>query len=170
MSYSIKRATLIADQLERLATQNAHQLAGQFANLDFWIAEVIDAIRVIQQYPDRFRRLRDAQVAWVRAHDTKVSGYCPICGGACEFDPRTPDPPLRIRSEELADARAALQRAGRAYLLRLYKAHLLEKDAVRRACDQLDIGVEEEDFHRVPHPADDDHPKRDALPDPDRTR
>ena len=170
MSYSIKRATLIAEHLERLATQNAHQLAGQFANLDFWIAEAADAIRVMEQYPVRFRRLRDAQVAWVRAHDTKVSGYCLICGGVCEFDPRTPDPPLRIRSEELADARTVLQRAGRAYLLRLYRAHLLEKDAVQRVCDQLDIGVEEDDFHRVAPPPDDDQPTPDLLRDPSRKR
>jgi hypothetical protein len=47
MSYSIKRAALISDQLERLATQNAHQLAGQFGNLDFWIAEAVGAIRVV---------------------------------------------------------------------------------------------------------------------------
>lgn len=66
MSYSIKRASLITDQLERLATQNAHQLAGQFSNLDFWIAEGVDAIRVINEYPQRFRRLREAQVAWVK--------------------------------------------------------------------------------------------------------
>jgi hypothetical protein len=63
MSYSIKRATLIADQLERLATQNAHQLAGQFGNLDFWISEAVGAIRVLNEYPERFRSLRDGQVA-----------------------------------------------------------------------------------------------------------
>lgn len=39
MSHSTDRAALIAGQLERLARQNAHQLAGQVANLDFWIAE-----------------------------------------------------------------------------------------------------------------------------------
>jgi uncharacterized protein YecT (DUF1311 family) len=84
MSYSLKRASLITDQLQRLATQNAHQLAGQFSNLDFWIDEAADAIRVINEYPRRFRRLREAQVAWVKAHDTKIEGYCPICEGVCE--------------------------------------------------------------------------------------
>jgi hypothetical protein len=152
LSYSLKRASLIADQLERLATQNAHQLAGQLSNLDFWIAEAADAIRVIDEYPHRFRRLRDAQVAWVRAHDTKVDGYCPLCGGACEFGPQTPEPPLRIPAEELGEARAAVQRAGRAYLLRLYRARLLEKDAVCEACDKMDIGVESEDFQRIAAP------------------
>ena len=154
MSYSIARASLIAEQLERLATQNAHQLAGQLANLDFWVTEAADAIRVLHEYPDRFKRLRDAQVAWVRAHETKVVGFCPICGGACEFGPTTPAPPQRIPAEQLAEARSAVQRAGRAYLLRLYRARHLEQSAVRQACDRLDIGVELEDF------------QRDALPDP----
>ena len=84
MSYSIKRAILIADQLERLATQNAHQLAGQVANLAFWISEAVHAISTIDDYPVRFRRLRDAQVGWVKAHGTKICGYCPHYGGACE--------------------------------------------------------------------------------------
>jgi len=61
-SYSIERAALIADQLERLATQNLHQLAGQAANLIFWISEAAHAIRTIDEYPARFRRLREAQV------------------------------------------------------------------------------------------------------------
>jgi hypothetical protein len=39
MAYTLERAALIASQLERLATSNVHQLAGQFANLDFWLDE-----------------------------------------------------------------------------------------------------------------------------------
>jgi len=50
VSYSIERANLIADQLERLATQNTHQLAGQVANLDFWISETVAAISIIDNY------------------------------------------------------------------------------------------------------------------------
>ena len=170
MSYSIKRATLIADQLERLATQNAHQLAGQRSNLDFWIAEATDAIRVVDEYPRRFRLLRDAQVAWVKAHGTKVSGYCPICGGACEFDPRTPEPPHRISAEEISAARAAVRTAGRRYALRLYRAHLLDEDAVRRVCHQLDIEVEQEDLQRSALSMESDQSPPDLLPDSNRKR
>jgi hypothetical protein len=54
VSYSIQRANLIADQLERLATQNTHQLAGQVANLDFWVSEAVAAISTIDDYPVRF--------------------------------------------------------------------------------------------------------------------
>jgi hypothetical protein len=146
MAYSSKRAALIADQLDRLATQNAHQVAGQLANLDFWIAEAVDALRVIEEYPARFRRLREAQVAWVKAHGTKVSGYCPICGGGCEFGPQTPEPPHRTPAEDLIDARDALRRAMRRYLLRLHRMHLRDATAVRQACHAVGIGVEAEDL------------------------
>jgi len=150
VSYSIKQATIIADQLERLATQNTHQLAGQVANIDFWISEAVHAVRTIDDYPARFRRLRDAQVGWVEEHGTKVSGYCHICGGVCELGPETETPPApgRIDARELAKARDAVCLASRRYLLRLYRAHFLDDDQVLDACDQIGIGVEPEDFER----------------------
>ena|SRR5690349_11261304 len=148
MSYSIERANLIADQLERLATQNLHQLAGQVANLAFWVSEAVGAVSTIDDYPARFRRLREAQVGWVKAHGTRVSGYCRICGGACELGPTTPEPPRRIHAEDLEAARQGVRQAARRYLLRLYRAHLLDEDAVRRACREIGAAVETEDFER----------------------
>src|SRR5262245_4297126 len=110
MSYSTAQAALLADQLERLATQAAHQIAGQVANLGFWLSEAEHVIRVIDEYPLRFQRQRDAQAAWVEAHGTRVSGYCVHCGGACEFGPRKPDPVRRVSHQELAAARASVCR------------------------------------------------------------
>lgn len=160
MSYSIKRAGLIADQLERLATQNVHQLAGQSANLAFWISEAVTAIAAIDQYPTRFRLLRDAQLEWVEAHGTKVSGYCAQCGGACELGPSTPAPPQRIPSEDLDAARELIRRGARRYLLRLYHAHFMDEQALRRACAEVGVGLEVEDFARNSAPL----PEDDALP------
>ena len=148
MSYSIKRADLIADQLERLATQNPYQLAGQVANLAFWISEAVEALSVLDGYPARFRSLRDAQVGWVKAHGTKVSGYCAHCGGACELGPTTPEPPRRIASEDLDIAREGIRRAARRYLLRLYRAHFLNEEAVRQACREIGVALELEDLER----------------------
>ena len=37
MSFSTDVAKLVADQLSRFVTLNPHQLAGQVANLDFWL-------------------------------------------------------------------------------------------------------------------------------------
>ena len=148
MSYSIKRAGLIADQLERLATQNVHQLSGQVANLGFWMAEAAGAISALDDYPVRFRLLRDAQVGWVEAHGVTVSGYCAHCGGRCELGPTKPEPPQRTPSENVEAAREGVRRAARRYLLRLYRARFLDEDAVRQACAEIRVGVETEDFER----------------------
>ncbi len=150
MAYSIDRAVLLADQLERLAHSNVHQLAGQAANLDFWLDEAVHSLRVIEDYPQRFRRLRDSQVAWVEAHGTKVSGYCSICAGGCELGPRTPEPPSRIPSEQMDEARSRVQRSAYRLLLRCYRAGLLDEAIVRAACDRIGLIAEPEDLERPP--------------------
>lgn len=112
----------------------------------FWVSEAVHAIAIIDDYPVRFRRLRDAEVGWVKMHGTKVSGYCLHCSGACEFGPQVPRPPGRIPTEDLAAARDAVRRAARRYLLRLYRARFLDEDSVRRSCAEIGVGVETEDF------------------------
>jgi len=149
MAYTTDRAIALADQIERFAHANLHQVAGQLANLDFWLDEVAHALATIDDYPRRFRRLRDAQVAWVSAHGTKVSGYCAICGGGCEFGPQTPPPPTRIPSEQMDDARTQLRRATLRFLLRCYRASLLDEAAVRSAADRLLLNLEAEDLRRA---------------------
>ena len=144
--YSIAKATLIADQLERLATQHPHQLAGQLSNLAFWMAEARAAIAVIDDYPARFRRLHDAQVAWVRERDVKVPYYCPICKGECEFSPQTPVAPRRTPSEELDGARTRVKRGAAQLLVRLYRARLIRESEVRQYSDSLDLPIEAEDL------------------------
>lgn len=132
--------------MEQLSTQNVHQLAGQTANVTFWIAEAVAAIMVLDQYPARFRQLRDAQVQWVEAHGTEVSDYCGHCGGACEFGRSTPAPPQRVPSAEIDAARDRVRRAARQYLLPLHRARLMEKDAIRLGCSEIGIRIDTEDF------------------------
>jgi len=146
VSYSIERAAHIADQLERLATQHTHQLAGQVSNLEFWMDEAARAIAVIDDYPARFRRLHDAQVSWVRSQDTRVPAYCPICRGACEFSPFTPDPPRRTASEQLTAARSNVRRAAIRFLLRLYRADFVSEQRLRDYADRLELPIEPEDL------------------------
>jgi hypothetical protein len=152
MAYTIERAVLIASQLERLAHAQLHQLAGQVANFDFWLDEAVQTLATIDDYPRRFQRLRESQLAWVRAHGTRVSGYCPICGGGCEFDPQTPTPPWRLQSEELEAARSKVRQSAYRLLLRCHRSRLLDEAAVRAACDRLGLTAEPEDLER---PADD---------------
>ncbi|WP_437609963.1 hypothetical protein WMF20_01285 [Sorangium sp. So ce834] len=146
--YSIARAELIAEQVGRFATQHVHQLAGHHANLAFWIAEAAAAVRTIDEYQQRFRQLRDAQVAWVRQHDTKITRYCPVCRGACEFGPQTPDRPHRVPSEDLAAAREAVRNAVRQFLVRLYHAGFVSEAEVRRSADLVGASIEPEDLER----------------------
>lgn len=144
--YSIARAELVSDQIGRFATQHIHQLAGHHANLQFWMAEAVAAVRAIDEYPARFRRLQDARLSWVRAHKTKISRYCPICGGACEFGPQTPERPYRIPSQDMSAARAAVQSAVQKFLVRLFHAGFLSESDVRREADLVGVPIEAEDL------------------------
>lgn len=149
MAYNIERTALLADQLERLAHLNVYQLAGQVANLEFWLDEVDHDLRVIDDYQQRFRRLRDAQMAWVKAHGTRVSGYCPHCEGLCELGPQSPDPPTRVPSEQMGAARSKVQMSAYRLLLRCHRAGLLDETALRAACERFGVHAEPEDLERA---------------------
>ena len=144
--YSIARAELVAKQIGRIGTQHLHQLAGHHANLGFWLSEAGSALRTIDGYQLRFKQLRDAQVSWVRDHDSKVSSFCPVCRGACEFDPQTPARPRRVPSEELEAARQMLHVAVRQLLVRLHGAGFISEAEVRQHAGLLDVSIEREDL------------------------
>lgn len=146
--YSIARAELIADQIGRFATQHLHQLAGHHANLAFWLSEAAAAVRTIDEYQLRFRQLRDVQLSWVQEHSTKITRFCPICQGPCEFGPQTPDRPHRVPSEDLDAARKAVRVAVRQFLIRLFHAGFLSESEVRQAADLVGASIEREDFER----------------------
>ena len=44
MIYTVKKANLIGEQLRKFSTSTAWIVVGQFANLDFWMAEVKTAL------------------------------------------------------------------------------------------------------------------------------
>jgi len=130
MSYTTEQAALLAGQLERLASAGVHQIAGQFANLEFWLGEAVHVLATIDDYPRRFRQLREAQIAWVTAHGTQVLGYCAHCGGRCELGPQTPAAPTRISSDEMDAARRGVRQGCYRLLLRCYRAHLVDEPAL----------------------------------------
>jgi hypothetical protein len=144
--YSIARAELVAEQIGRFSTQHVHQLAGHHANLEFWISEAAAAVRAIDDYQARFHRLRDAQLAWVQAHDTRITRYCPFCRGSCEFGPETPERPHRVPSEQLSAARTAVRIAVRQFLVRLLHAGFISEGDLRRDADLVGAPVEPEDL------------------------
>ena len=144
--YSIARAELIAGQIGRFATQHLHQLAGHHANLPFWLGESSAAVRTLDEYQLRFRQLRDAQLSWVREHKTKITTFCPICRGRCEFDPQTPDRPHRIPSEDLDAARKAVRVAVCRFVVRLHQAGFISEAEVRQAAGLVGASIEQEDL------------------------
>jgi hypothetical protein len=112
LSFSTDTANLVADQLSRFVTLNRHQLAGQAANLDFWIAEARHALAVIDDYGARFVRMHAAQEHSVRQHE------------ATKFELGAPDPsaerrttlPRRVPDCELQKARRSLVEAAVRFL------------------------------------------------------
>lgn len=95
MAYSTEVAGLLANQLKRFVTLNPHQLAGQVANLDFWLAEVAHALAVIDGYGVRFVRMDTVQVQFVAAHGATWKATPPR---------RIPDRELQKARRELTDA------------------------------------------------------------------
>jgi hypothetical protein len=149
MAYSIEQADLLAAQLEKFTTSYAHHLVGQFANVDFWLDEAKRALEVIENYNKRFTRMRDAQKAWIEAHKTVVSSFCPVCRGKCEFDPRRPEPPTRIRSQELEAAKRRLKDAVYKFLLRCHRAGLTDEAGLKAGCQRVGTSVDLKDLRRA---------------------
>src|SRR5436305_4974977 len=100
MSFSTDIADLVAKQLSRLTTLNRHQLAGQVANLDFWLAQVQHALAVLDGYGVRFVRMHAAQEQYVAVHGTMEFGL-----NADLTTERRASPPRRVPDRELQKAR-----------------------------------------------------------------
>lgn len=151
MIYTAEKAELVSKQLQKFTTGYAHHLAGQFANLDFWLNEVESALAAIDQHKSRFEKLKDGQQAWVDKHDTLVhpDNYCPRCAGACEFRDGTPKPPRPVRLKswtEKATARHKLVETTYALLTRYYRMGLLSHDELQAHCDRIGTSIDPGDL------------------------
>jgi hypothetical protein len=140
MAYSTDITKLLTDQLTKFATLNRHQLAGQLANLDFWLAEVHHCFKAIDGYGARYRSLKRAQVQHVSEHRTTWFDLDePYITGPVE-------PPHRAPDGALQEARRGLCDAAYRFLIRCFNEGLLEVGALRKACDGVGIGVEPGDL------------------------
>jgi len=90
MIYTIEKANLITEQLRKFTVGYTHHVVGQFANIEFWINEVIEAIKTIDEHKNRFNNIYNAQKKWTEEHGTIVYDYCPMCKGRCEFSDGKP--------------------------------------------------------------------------------
>ena len=150
MAFINDRADAVASMLEKFTTAHAYQVAGQYANIDFWIAETLHALDALADYENRFDRLSAAQRKWVDAHDVVVGSYCPMCGGQCEFDPdlRPPRPPTKIPSKGRNDSSRRLKDAFYFFILRCYRMNLVDESTLRDTCTRVGTSVEARDLVR----------------------
>src|SRR5437016_2297480 len=122
MSFSSDMAKLVTDQLSRFVTLNRHQLAGQVANLEFWLAEVRHCQEAIDGYGKRFHRLKTAQTKHVQTHHThefELDDPCCTQTG--------PAPPQRVPDRELREVRRSLCDAAYRFLVRCCNEGLISK-------------------------------------------
>ena len=134
MSFSTDTARLVAEQLSRFVTLNRHQLAGQVANFDFWLAQIRNVLGIIDGYSVRFLRMEGAQERYVTAHRTTES--IPDVDG---FKERRASPPRRISDSELRKARRALIDAASRFLERCRRDGLISESQLSEACRNLGI-------------------------------
>jgi hypothetical protein len=135
VSFSTDMAKLVADQLSRFVTLNRHQLAGQVANLDFWLAQVRHALSVIDGYGVRFVRMHAAQELYVSQHGTTEFTL-----GAADFTAEhRASPPRRIPDRELQKARRALVEAVSRFVERCRRDGLISEPQLSEAFQTLGI-------------------------------
>ena len=140
MSFSSDVANLVANQLSRFVTLNRYQLAGQVGNLDFWVAQVRNALEVVDGYGVRFVRLSSAQEQYVATHDTKrftLDAELRVSGAIS-----TPLAPKRVPDRELQKSRRSLIEAVSRFLVRCRREELISDAEISTACMSLGIDVE----------------------------
>ena len=151
MSYSTEIADLLAAQLTKFATLNRHQLAGQVANLDFWLTEVRHCLAVFDGYRDRFQTMREAQDSYVERNATVEFPRSMILNDR-ESDHEGMKKPERLRpvdDKELRQSRVKLCDAAYRFLVRCCNEGLVSESALRASCGALGIGVESTDIRKT---------------------
>ena len=83
MIYTFEKSDLITKQLRKFTTAYTHHVVGQYANIDFWINEVVTSLKAIDGHKKRFDKLYTAQKEWTEDHGTVIHEYCFICNGRC---------------------------------------------------------------------------------------
>jgi hypothetical protein len=125
--------------LSRFVTLNRHQLAGQAANLDFWLSQVYHALTVIDGYGPRFVRMHAAQEQYVATHGTKeyaLGWEYPVASKAA--------PPRRIPDREMRSARKSLVEAAYRFVARCHRDHLISETCFLDVCRSLGINTDGE--------------------------
>lgn len=144
--YTIEKATLITEQLKRFTTGYTHHVVGQFANIDFWMNEVLEAISAIDEHIQRFDNMYNAQKEWTIEHGTVVHEYCPICRGRCEFSDGKPTLPRLKHKRAKVETRKELVNTTYYFLARCYRIGLLSNEELKSLCDSIGTSIDPNDL------------------------
>lgn len=148
MIYTIEKATQVADLLQKFTTGYSHHVAGQYANIDFWLNEILESLKTIDAYNTRFNTMKEAQKQWVKKHDTRVFDYCSYCRGKCEFDNGIPSPPVRASNIDLKEARKYVVDAMYYFLLRCYREGMLTEQELEEKYNIIGTSIEPSDLEK----------------------
>ncbi len=149
MIYTIEKAILVTKQLQKFTDSNDYMVAGQFANIDFWISEVVSAIKTFDEHNMRFHKMYEAQKNWIKENNTTVPDYCHICNGICELSIEhyiKPELPKRRFKNEKKEARKELVDASYYFLIRCFKTGLLNKEEIDCLCDKIGTSIDPYDL------------------------
>lgn len=151
MIYTIERANLIIKQLQKFTDSYNHMVAGQFANIEFWVQETASALKAIDEHKTRFKKMYEAQKYWIDEYDVKVPDYCHICNGICELSVEhyvKPQLPKHKANIEKAETRRELVDALYYFLIRCFKVGLLDEDEIKIYCDKIGTGIDPNDLYK----------------------
>ena len=128
-------------------------VAGQFANIDFWIKEVKVALSALDEHNNRFEKMYHAQKSWIDSHNIEVPDHCSICWGICELGggskkPNLPKKTKHTKSEKKA-SRHELIDSAYFFLIRCYKIGLLEETELRQKCEEVGTSIDFVDLEKL---------------------
>lgn len=66
MTYVEYISKALVHALDRIAIRRGIRLAGYAANVDFWAREIRHCLDCIEEYPERFERMKAAKVAYAK--------------------------------------------------------------------------------------------------------
>jgi hypothetical protein len=151
MSYLDERVAALTRVLDHAVDLKAHRLAGYLGNLEFWVGETETLLRAIDGYPERHERalagtrqfLADLNERILRGTAQPITSAipdaCPCCGEADPGDRDTTTTPAHS-PKQLAELRQRVLASLKRFLLRAWRAGLLETEGVRTI--EARIGVE----------------------------
>jgi hypothetical protein len=125
MTYTEQVAESLASTLEKIVSLAEADFAGHVANIDFWLAEVGHVRRLIDEYDERFQRMRKAR----SEHVASIPRLMTRDGGTFGATP-DPGPPLKagMRRDAANELRRRIATATSAIVARSLSIGLISED------------------------------------------